>query len=97
MLETLGAVAGLLGLIGLAGLAGIKQPVDKDRPGGRIRLLGILGLLGLAGFWINGAGALGAAGALGLWNHQNPRLAFWGKLGWLFLVGLPFLGIWLSQ
>jgi len=66
--ETLHAIAGpagLLGLIGLAGLAGIRNPCDKDRAGAMIRHLGILGLGGLAGFWIDGAGAMGAAGALG--------------------------------
>lgn len=91
MLETLAPFAGLLGLIGLAGLAGIKNPVAKDRSGMAIRLLGLLGLGGLAGIWIDGAGAMGAAGALGLWNHQNPRLAFWGKLGWVFPIGAYYL------
>ena len=38
---------------------------------------------------------MGAAGSLSLWNHQNPKLALWGKLGWLFLIGLPYLGLWL--
>ena len=91
MLETLAPFAGLLGLIGLAGLAGIKSPVAKDRSGMAIRLLGLLGLGGLAGIWIDGAGAIGAAGALGLWNHQNPKLAFWGKLGWAFPIGTYYL------
>jgi len=91
MLDTLAPFAGLLGLIGFAGLAGLKTPVSKTRSGAGIRLLGLLGLAGLAGIWIPGAGAMGAAGALGLWNHQNPKLAFWGKLGWLWLAGLPFL------
>jgi hypothetical protein len=91
MLDTLAPFAGLLGLIGFAGLAGLKTPVSKARSGAGIRLLGLLGLAGLAGIWIPGAGAMGAAGALGLWNHQNPKLAFWGKLGWLWLAGLPFL------
>lgn len=91
MLETLAPFAGLLGLIGLAGLAGIKNPVAKDRSGMAIRLLGLLGLGGLAGIWIDGAGAMGAAGALGLWNHQNPKLAFWGKLGWVFPIGVYYL------
>ncbi len=95
MFEILGGLAGLLGLVGLAGLAGIKWPVAKGRPGGAIRLLGVLGLAGLAGVWITGVGAMGAAGALGLWNHQNPKLALWGKLGWLFVVGLPFVVLWL--
>ncbi|WP_374529734.1 hypothetical protein [Novosphingobium sp.] len=93
MLQTIAPFAGLLGLIGLAGLAGIKHPADKQRPGGLIRLLGLLGLGGLAGFWIDGAGAMGAAGALGLWNHQSPRLAFWGKLGWAWPVGAVFLAL----
>lgn len=91
MLETLAPFAGLLGLIGLAGLAGIKHPVAKDRAGAAVRLLGILGLAGFAGIWIEGAGAMGAAGALGLWNHQDPKLARWGRLGWVFPVGIPYL------
>jgi hypothetical protein len=91
MLESLAPSAGLLGLIGLAGLAALRWPVGKDRSGGMIRLLGLLGFAGLAGFWIAGAGAMGAAGALSLWNHPSPRLAFWGRLGWLFPVGLVFL------
>ncbi|MBS0253647.1 MAG: hypothetical protein JSS36_00170 [Proteobacteria bacterium] len=91
MLDTIAPWAGLLGLIGLAGLAGLRQPVDKGRPGGAVRLLGLLGLAGLTGFWIPGAGATGAAGALGLWNHQNPKLARWGMAGWLFVAGLPYL------
>jgi hypothetical protein len=81
---------GLIGLIGLAGLAGIKSPVARSRPGAAIRLLGILGLAGLSGIWIPGAGAMGAFGALGLWNHQSDRLALWGRLGWTGLLGLPF-------
>ena len=87
---------GLLGLIGLAGLAGIRRPVNADRPGAMVRLLGLLGLAGLTGFWFDGAGALGAFGALSLWNHQLPTLARWGRCGWLGVVGLPFLwiGIW---
>ena len=52
---------------------------------------GVGNLAGLAGLWIDGAGAMGAAGALGLWNHQSPRLARWGRLGWLSVLGLPFL------
>ena len=91
MLDTLAPFAGIFGLIGFAGLAGLRTPVDKARSGAGIRLLGLLGLAGLAGIWIPGAGAIGAAGALGLWNHQNPKLAFGGKLGWLWLAGLPFL------
>jgi hypothetical protein len=90
-MEQIIGLLGLIGLIGLAGLWGIKQPVDKSRPGGTIRLLALLGLLGFAGFWINGAGAAGAFGAIGLWNHQEPKLAFWGKLGWLGVIGLPLL------
>ena len=89
MLDTLAPVVGLLGLIGFAGLAGIKHPADKARPGGAVRLMGLLGLLGLAGIWIPGAGAMGAAGALGLWNHQSARLARWGQAGWGFLLGVP--------
>lgn len=91
MMDTLAPFVGLIGLIGFAGLAGIRQPVDKSRPGSGIRLLGLLGLVGLVGFWIPGAGAIGASGALGLWNHQNPKLAFWGKLGWMSIAGLPYL------
>lgn len=90
-LHAIAGPAGLLGLIGLAGLAGIRNPCDKDRAGGIVRLMGLLGLGGLAGFWIDGAGAMGAAGALGLWNHQNARLAFWGKLGWVWPVGAIFI------
>ncbi len=91
MMDTLAPFVGLIGLIGFAGLAGIRQPVDKSRPGSGIRLLGLFGLVGLVGFWIPGAGAIGASGALGLWNHQNPKLAFWGKLGWMSIAGLPYL------
>lgn len=91
MLDTVAPFAGLLGLIGLAGLAGLRNPVEKARSGAGIRLLGLLGLCGFAGLWIPGAGAVGAAGAFGLWNHQNPTLASWGRLGWLFVVGLPYL------
>jgi len=91
MLETLAPWAGLLGLIGFAGLAGLRNPPEKTRAGAGIRLLGILGLAGLSGIWIPGAGAMGAAGALGLWNHQSPKLALWGKLGWLWLAGIPFV------
>ena len=46
---------------------------------------------GLAGFPIAGAGASGAFGALGLWSHQNPKLAVWGKPGLLGVAGLLFL------
>ena len=94
MLETIAPFVGLLGLIGLAGLAGIKNPVAKDRAGAAVRLLGILGLAGFAGIWIDGAGAMGAAGALGLWNHQSAKLANWGKAGWLFVAGVPYLLRW---
>lgn len=90
-MDTITPLLGLLGLIGLAGLAGFKSPPDKSRPGGAIRLMGLLGFAGLAGFWVPGAGASGAFGALGLWNHQNPKLAFWGKLGLLGVAGLPYL------
>lgn len=91
MLDTIAPYVGLLGLIGLAGLAGIRNPVAKDRAGTAVRLLGILGLGGFAGIWIDGAGAMGAAGALGLWNHQDPKLARWGKLGWVFPIGTYYL------
>ncbi len=93
MLGILAPFAGLLGLIGLAGLIGIKHPADRTRAGGAVRMLGLLGLGGIAGFWIDGVGATGAAGALALWNHQSPRLAVWGKLGWAFLVGVIYL-VW---
>lgn len=91
MLDSLAPLVGLLGLIGFAGLAGLKSPVDKSRPGFAIRLMGLLGLVGLAGIWIPGAGAIGAAGALGLWNHQTPKLALWGKVGWVWLAGVPYI------
>ena len=91
ILDQLAPIAGLFGLLGFAGLAGLKRPVDKSRSGTGVRLMGLLGLAGLAGIWIPGAGAMGAAGALGLWNHQNPKLARWGKLGWTFLLGVPYL------
>lgn len=94
MLDTLAPFVGLLGLIGFAGLWGLKQHPDPSRSGGGVRKLGILGLLGLAGIWVPGAGALGAAGALGLWNHQNPRLAFWGRMGLAALAGVPYLLRW---
>jgi hypothetical protein len=87
----LAPLAGLLGLLGLAGLAGLRQPAERRQPGAAIRLLGLLGLGGLAGFWIDGAGALGAAGALGLWNHQNPKLARWAWAGWVFPVGIYYI------
>nr|WP_246262330.1 hypothetical protein [Aromatoleum evansii] len=78
-------------MIGLAGLAGIKSPVLRSRSGAGVRMMGVLGLAGLSGIWIPGAGAMGAFGALGLWNHQSSRLAFWGRMGWTGLVGVPFL------
>jgi len=84
----LGLIA-LLGLIGLAGLVGLRHPVARDIPGTGIRLLSLLGLLGLAGIWIPGAGAAGAFGALGLWNHPRPALHRIAKLGWLGVLGLP--------
>ena len=86
---------GLLGLIGLAGLMGLRHPIDRSRPGAGGRLLGILGLLGIVGFWIPGAGATGALGALGLWNHPRPDLHRWAKLGWLGLLGLPPIMMWM--
>lgn len=82
---------GILGLIGFAGLATFRRPVDPHRSGGGVRKLGLLGLLGLAGIWIEGAGACGAFGALGLWNHQDSRFAVWGRLALLGTAGLPFL------
>ena len=91
IIDTLAGPAGLIGLIGLAGLAGIRNPCEKGRPGGMIRVLGLLGFGGLAGFWIPGVGAMGAAGAMSLWNHQSPRLALWGKAAWLHLVGVFYL------
>ena len=94
MLDTLAPFVGLIGLIGFAGLWGIRNPADKARSGGGVRLMGWLGLSGLIGFWVPGAGAIGASGALGLWNHQNPKLALWGRLGWTFVLGLPYLLRW---
>lgn len=95
MWESVTLVVGLIGLIGLGGLVGMKYPTDKSRPGGAIRQMGLIGILGLAGIWIGGLGAFGAAGALGLWNHQNPKLALWGKFGWAWPIGIPFLAVWL--
>ena len=92
-MEHVAPLLGLLGLIGLAGFAVLKHPVDKARPGGWMRHGGLLGLFGLAGFWIPGAGAAGAFGALGLWEHQNPRLALWGTLGLVGVVGLPLIAL----
>lgn len=94
MFGLLEPAVGALGLIGLGGLVALKSPPDTSRSGGRIRSFGIIGLLGLAGIWIGGVGALGAAGALGLWNHQNPKLALWGKLGWLWPLGIPYALFW---
>jgi hypothetical protein len=91
LLDTVAGPAGLLGLIGLAGLAGLRNPCERSRPGTWVRVLALLGFGGLAGFWIPGAGAMGAAGALGLWNHQSPRLAWWGRLGWAFPIGVGFV------
>jgi len=92
ILDALAGPAGLIGLIGFAGLAGLRNPCAKGRPGGLVRLLALLGFGGLAGFWISGVGAMGAAGAMSLWNHQSPGLARWGNAAWLFLVGVFFLG-----
>ena len=52
----------------------------------------------LSRHWVKVSGsprAMGASGALGLWNHQNPKLARWGTMGWSFVLGLPYLGLWL--
>lgn len=97
LLDSLAGPAGLIGLIGFAGLAAMRHPADKRRPGGLIRMLGLLGLGGFAGLWIPGAGALGAAGALSLWNHQDPRFAIWGKAAWLFLVGVIYIGYFFTR
>jgi len=91
VVETIAGLCGLLGLIGFAGLAGIRNPCDKSRSGGLIRLMGLFGFGGLAGFWIPGVGAMGAAGAFSLWNHQSPRLRRWGNAAWLFLIGVGWL------
>lgn len=87
ILDMLAGPAGLIGLIGFAGLAAIRNPCRKERRGGMVRLMGLLGFGGLAGFWIPGVGAIGAAGAFSLWNHQTPGLARWGAAAWLFLIG----------
>jgi hypothetical protein len=86
---------GLIGLVGLGGLVPFKWPVDPARPGAGVRKLGLLGLGGLLGFLVPPAGAMGAAGALGLWNHQNAGLRAWGALGWVWPIGLVMLGLWL--
>ena len=36
-------------------------------------------------------GAMGAAGAFSLWNHQSPRLAVWGRTALLSVVGVIYL------
>lgn len=96
MLETLELYAGLLGLVGLGGLVGMKWPVAQDRAGALVRRISLLGIAGIAGIWLGGFGAFGAAGALSLWNHQDPKLAIWGRLGWLWLAGVPYLIRWLT-
>lgn len=70
----------------------MKAPVDTVRSGGTVRKLG--GLLGFLGFLVPPAGAMRAAGAFGLWNHQNGALRTWGALGWLWLIGLVMLAVW---
>ncbi|MBU6212615.1 MAG: hypothetical protein KJS73_10490 [Gammaproteobacteria bacterium] len=89
--EAMAPWVGLLGLIGLSGLLGIRHPIGADRSGRFIRLVGLGGLLGLSGFWIPGAGAMGAFGSLGLWNHQRPTYHRYACLGWLGVAGLPYL------
>jgi hypothetical protein len=74
---------GLLGFLGLPGMIALWRPVPMLRPGGMIRLLGLLVLIGFAGFWYPLAGALGACGAFGLWNHPSPALH---RLAWLGLA-----------
>lgn len=96
LLDALAGPAGLIGLIGFAGLAAIRNPVEKGRAGAWVRLLGLLGFGGLAGFWIPGVGAMGAAGAFSLWNHQTPRLAAWGRASWLFVIGAFYLACYLA-
>ena len=88
MIDALAGPAGLIGLIGLAGFAGLRHPCARTQPGSPVRLLSLFGFGGLAGFWIPGVGAMGAAGAFSLWNHQSPRLAAWGKASLLSIVGV---------
>ncbi len=88
---------GLVGLIGLGGLVPMKWPVDPAREGAGIRKLGLLGLGGLIGFLIPTVGAMGAAGALGLWNHQTGWLRAWGVLGWVWPLGLVMLVLALTS
>ncbi len=86
---------GLVGLIGFGGLVALKAPVDAARSGAGIRKVGgLLGLAGLIGFLVPPAGAMGAAGALGLWNHQSAGLRMWGALGWIWPLGLVMLAVW---
>ena len=84
----------LVGLIGLGGMVALVRPVDRARPGARIRALGIVGLGGFIGILVPPVGAMGAAGALGLWNHQNRKLAFWGAMGWAWVLGAAALVQW---
>ena len=84
----------IVGLIGLGGIVAMIRPVEKAREGGFIRALGLIGLGGFIGIWVPPVGAMGAAGALGLWNHQNRKLAFWGALGWAWVLGLAALAHW---
>lgn len=91
LLDQLAPFVGLLGLVGFAGLAGIRNPVESKRAGLAVRAMGVIGFAGLCGIWISGTGALGAAGALGLWNHQDPKLARWGRLAWVWVAGIPYL------
>ncbi|NBV89257.1 MAG: hypothetical protein EBR88_07090 [Betaproteobacteria bacterium] len=81
-------ILGLLGLIGLFGLVALARPVPRACPGGLVRAAGLLGLLGLVGFWIPGAGAAGAFGALSLWQHPNPLLHRIGSMGFLGVAGI---------
>lgn len=90
-IETSANWIGLVGLAGLVGLLGLRYPIDRTRSGQWIRLLGLAGLLGLLGFWHPGTGALGAFGALGVWNHQDPLIHRWARFGWLGVSGIPYL------